>query len=158
MADAQRAAVIADVMARVALSELRAMRIDSLDRAGAFMLSILRRKDMACMVALNSRAAVIRDRCVRFGPKWMASGLIRELLEFSRLSGADKLLFGMTLHPKWEDLLALNEVYEALRRDGVTLIDIIEVDRGAFHSVFAMLSPRDSKMYEVFQGNKKSRR
>lgn len=156
--DEQKSAVIADIMARVSLSKLRTLEITSTCRAGAFMLSALRRDCRACMIALNDNALIIGERQIGFGPKWYPEGLTRELLSFSSLAGADKILLGTTLNSKWQELLAFNEVYEALRDSGVTLVDIIEVKYGSFTSVFKMFSTDKSPFYKEFQEKRKRRR
>ena len=156
--DERKHAVIAEIMARVSLSELRAMPMISVGRAGAFMSYALRRECRACMLALNDSAAIISERHIRFGPKWQAEGLTRELLSFARLVGANKLILGTTVNAKWLELLAFNEVYNELRSVGVTLVDIIEVKDGSFTSVFRLFSPDKGPVYTEFQGKKKRRR
>ena len=147
----QRDRLIADAMARVSLSKLRSLPITTRQRAGAFMISSLRKEGCVCAVFLDSGASVIGEYHSNIGPSWYADALADDLVRAAEHYNADLMILGTTIPIPWEKIAPFDRVYRILKENGVELIDLIEISAASYRSLFKQLTPGKSDIYEEFK-------
>ena len=145
-----RDSVIAEVVARVAITDLRELRFTTLARAGSYMAARLRFANVLCAVALDGEGRYVCDKLIGVAGKWDFRSIFAALSAFSDKTGVPYMILGASRAMPWEVVLPFNSVYEDMAARGVKILDLIEVTNGAYLSLLKSLSKGNGDFYKEF--------
>ena len=133
--DEERDGLIAEVIARCELAELRSLPMTTLQRAGAFMLAALRTDGRLYALALDENAGVIGEQSFEYGPRWEPQALAEALASFAADIPSERLIIGIGGEVGLDSFILLERMFTLLKDKGVRLIDVIEVRGHGYRSI-----------------------